>query len=53
MIGTPQTRWREMHQSGRVAIMLQMRSSPQPGIQLTSVDGVEGALRGGRCGPCR
>ena len=34
MIGTPQTRWREMHQSGRAAIMLEMRSSPQAGIQL-------------------
>src|SRR5215471_7547144 len=34
-IGTPQTRWREMHQSGRVAIMLEMRSSPQAGSQIT------------------
>src|SRR5579864_3988905 len=34
-IGTPQTRWREMHQSGRVAIMLEMRSSPQAGSQRT------------------
>src|SRR2546423_9943922 len=25
-MGTPQTRWREMHQSGRVAIMLEIRS---------------------------
>jgi hypothetical protein len=33
MMGTPHTRWREMHQSGRVAIMLEMRSSPQAGIQ--------------------
>src|SRR3569833_1192532 len=30
-IGTPQMRWREMHQSGRVAIMFEMRSSPQDG----------------------
>ncbi len=37
MMGTPQTRWREMHQSGRVAIMLEMRSSPQSGIHLHSV----------------
>ena len=29
--GTPQSRWREMHQSGRLAIMLAMRSSPQAG----------------------
>jgi hypothetical protein len=28
-------RWREMHQSGRVAIMLEMRSSPQAGSHLT------------------
>src|SRR6185437_4334449 len=34
-MGTPQTRWREMHQSGRVAIMLLMRSSPQAGIHFT------------------
>ena len=34
-MGTPQTRWREMHQSGRVAIMLAMRSSPQAGSHLT------------------
>src|SRR6266705_4282946 len=34
-IGTPQTRWREMHQSGRVAIMLEMRSSPHAGSHFT------------------
>src|SRR3954454_7508896 len=34
-MGTPQMRWREIHQSGRVAIMLLMRSSPQSGIHLT------------------
>ena len=34
-MGTPQMRWREMHQSGRVATMLVMRSSPQAGSQLT------------------
>src|SRR5438132_12913325 len=34
-IGTPQTRWREMHQSGRVAIMLEMRSSPHAGSDFT------------------
>src|SRR6202047_2861931 len=34
-IGTPQMRWREMHQSGRVAIMLEIRSSPQAGSQTT------------------
>src|SRR6185312_6496966 len=34
-IGTPQTLCREMHQSGRVAIMLLIRSSPQGGIHFT------------------
>jgi hypothetical protein len=34
-MGTPHSRWREMHQSGRVAIMLPMRSSPQAGYQRT------------------
>ena len=35
MIGTPQARWREMHQSGRFSIMPWMRSLPQAGIQFT------------------
>src|SRR6202451_1317261 len=30
-MGTPHTRWREMHQSGRVAIMFDKRSSPHAG----------------------
>src|SRR5438046_5514578 len=34
-MGTPQTRWREMHQSGRVAVMLEMRSSPHAGSHFT------------------
>ena len=34
-MGTPQTRWREMHQSGRPATMLAMRSSPQDGSHFT------------------
>src|SRR5882724_1234663 len=34
-IGTPQTRWREMHQSGRWATMLYMRSCPHDGIHRT------------------
>src|SRR6516162_1615159 len=34
-IGTPHNRWREMHQSGRVAIMFEMRSSPQAGSHFT------------------
>ena len=44
MMGTPHTRWREMHQSGRVAIMLEMRSWPHSGIQLHLLDGVQRAL---------
>src|SRR5258708_14020541 len=34
-MGTPQTRCREIHQSGRVAIMLDMRSSPHAGSHFT------------------
>src|ERR1700735_809890 len=34
-IGTPHTRWREMHQSGRVAIMFDIRSSPHAGSHFT------------------
>src|SRR5947209_18699541 len=34
-IGTPQTRWREMHQSGRPFTILAMRSSPHSGSHLT------------------
>ena len=34
-IGTPQARWREMHQSGRFVTMLKMRSRPQAGIHCT------------------
>src|SRR5262245_24646815 len=34
-MGTPQMRWREMHQSGRVAIMFEMRPSPQAGSHFT------------------
>src|SRR5580693_7611158 len=34
-IGTPQTRCREMHQSGRVAIMFESRSSPHDGSHFT------------------
>src|SRR2546425_12094507 len=35
VIGTPQTRWREMHQSGRVAIMFEILSSPHSGDHRT------------------
>src|SRR5580700_6825482 len=34
-MGTPQMRWREMHQSGRVATMFVMRSWPHAGSQVT------------------
>ena len=34
-MGTPQTRCREMHQSGRVPTMLEIRSRPQPGTHST------------------
>src|SRR5512140_1105772 len=34
-MGTPHTRWREMHQSGRVSIMLERRSSPHAGSHFT------------------
>ena len=34
-MGTPHTRCREMHQSGRVAIMLESRSSPHEGSHFT------------------
>src|ERR1017187_5971619 len=34
-IGTPQTRCLEMHQSGRVAIMFESRSSPHDGSHFT------------------
>ena len=44
MIGTPHSFWREMHQSGRVAIMLEMRSWPQAGVHFHGLDGFESAL---------
>src|SRR6266550_7117430 len=34
-IGTPHTRCREIHQSGRVSTMLEIRSSPHLGSHLT------------------
>ena len=34
-IGTPQVRWREMHQSGRDSIMPVMRCSPHAGVHST------------------
>src|SRR5207253_1401714 len=41
-MGTPQTRCREMHQSGRVAIMLAMRSSPHAGSHFTFLPSYSG-----------
>ena len=38
MIGTPHSFWREMHQSGRVAIMFEMRSWPQAGFSRFNAD---------------
>ena len=44
-MGTPQMRWREMHQSGRVATMLEMRSSPQAGSHFTFLISSSARLR--------
>ena len=49
-MGTPQMRWRLMHQSGRVAIMLVMRSLPQDGIPDDLVDFFDGELAEGGFG---
>src|SRR3984957_13434004 len=46
-MGTPQMRWREMHQSGRGATMLGVGSSPPAGAQVDAFDLVEGALAEG------
>jgi hypothetical protein len=35
VMGTPQARWRDTHQSGRFSIMPVIRSRPQAGIQVT------------------
>src|SRR4029453_18481139 len=35
-MGTPHARWREMHQSGRLKTMLEMRSCPHDGTHFTS-----------------
>ena len=44
-IGTPQMRWHEMHQSGRVATMFEMRSSPQAGSQRTPAIALRASVR--------
>ena len=46
-IGTPQIRWREMHQSGRDATMLVMRSLPHCGVPFHSLDLLERPLAEG------
>ena len=47
-MGTPQMRWREMHQSGRVATMFVMRSSPRGShLRLDLVEGPVGGWFGG------
>ncbi len=48
-IGTPQVRCRDTHQSGRAAIMLVMRCSPQAGIQSTCEIASSAALRSPAC----
>src|SRR6266496_586368 len=44
-IGTPHTRCREIHQSGRVSTMLEIRSSPQAGSHLTFLISSSAPLR--------
>ena len=44
-MGTPQVRWREMHQSGRPSTMDRMRFSPHEGIQFTSPMALSAPLR--------
>ncbi|MNY19839.1 hypothetical protein D3C86_1532930 [compost metagenome] len=48
-IGTPQLRWREMHQSGRLAIMPCRRAWPQPGTN--SVRSMAASARSRRLAP--
>ena len=43
-MGTPHTLWREMHQSGRVAIIFEMRCSPDAGVPLHFLDGIQRLL---------
>ena len=49
VIGTPQERWREMHQSGRWAIIPAMRSRPHEGIQRTRSICSRAAVRSPPC----
>ncbi len=50
--GTPQVRCREMHQSGRSAIMPVMRCSPQEGVQLHLADVAQRMRAQILAGPC-
>ena len=47
-MGTPQTRWRDRHQSGRFSIIPRMRSRPQAGIQV--VRSISASARARRLG---
>ncbi len=44
-IGTPQVRWRLMHQSGRPSTMPRMRAWPQSGTQPTRPIAASASLR--------
>ena len=44
-IGTPQLRWREMHQSGRLAIIACRRAWPQAGKKRGGLDACSATLR--------
>src|SRR5438876_296402 len=49
-IGTPHTRCREMHQSGRVSTILEMRSSPHSGSHFTFLISSRARVRNGPSG---
>ena len=51
-IGTPQVRWREMHQSGRPAIMPSMRCLAPVGDPLAPCRSPRARRRAGRPAPC-
>ena len=42
-MGTPQVRWREMHQSGLLPSMASMRARPQSGYQATFATSAQAA----------
>ena len=48
-IGTPQVRWREMHQSGRPSTMALMRASPQSGNHCTPLMAASASARRFAC----